>query len=121
MERFIYQVSDEDPTEFAELVIALNEEEAVDIVWKDGRYCGEKENLEVIEMDDSTKVFLLRDKSYIVQDIGILREFDFQLEGDMRCECCGLAEMDGKYPVCPECVMCEECGHEDGCSNYGKK
>lgn len=117
MDRFIYQVSDSDPSEFAQLVVALNEKEAIDMVWKDGEYGGEKEDLMAEELADTDKVFSLRDKSYIVKDYNILREYGFFIEGDHRCECCGLAEMSGKYRLCEECGMCEDCGHEEDCKN----
>jgi len=44
------------------------------------------------------------------------REVGFACEGDARCEVCGLASFDGRFPVCDECGGCEECGHDDECS-----
>jgi hypothetical protein len=51
----------------------------------------------------------------IEHDATVLRQAGFQCEGDERCARCGLAEIDGKYPVCPECCMCTECGHAEDC------
>lgn len=43
------------------------------------------------------------------------REVGFSCDGDSRCDTCGLADLDGEFPVCPECNQCEECGHEEDC------
>jgi len=38
-----------------------------------------------------------------------LRSLGFAQEGDRTCASCGLADMAGKFPVCPECGQCIEC------------
>src|SRR5690625_3595399 len=54
---------------------------------------------------------------YVVTDRETLRGLGWQCEGDNRCGSCGLAEWDGKYPVCQECSQCIECGCLDDCES----
>ena len=42
-----------------------------------------------------------------------LRAYGFSAEDDDICDACGLASMDGAFPVCPDCECCEECGHQE--------
>jgi hypothetical protein len=46
---------------------------------------------------------------------GFRREVGFAVDGDNRCASCGLADMDGEFPICDECGQCEECGHDEDC------
>jgi hypothetical protein len=46
----------------------------------------------------------------------VLRDYGWGYVDDDRCGCCGLAEMGGAFPVCPECDQCSDCGHDEECS-----
>lgn len=52
---------------------------------------------------------------YLVTDTRVLREAGWSIEGDMLCASCGLATMDGEFPLCEYCEQCAECGHADDC------
>lgn len=47
-----------------------------------------------------------------------LRGYGWSCEGDDRCWSCGLATMDGKFRLCADCLMCEDCGHEHDCPRH---
>jgi len=42
----------------------------------------------------------------------VLRQAGWMEEGDGKCDCCGLAEFDGTWPVCKTCYCCAECRDE---------
>lgn len=44
--------------------------------------------------------------------LAVLREAGWRCEDDTTCDNCGLATLDGEFPVCPECWMCTDCGCE---------
>jgi len=54
-------------------------------------------------------------ESYLVTDTRVLREAGWSCEGDLLCASCGLATMDGEFPLCDDCEQCAECGHADDC------
>ncbi len=64
------------------------------------------------------------ERAYIEGDNELLRHLGFRCESDRTCDTCGLAEMDGEYPVCQDCGQCEECvcncDEFDGTPNYGE-
>lgn len=45
-----------------------------------------------------------------VSDDRLRRDVGFACDGDDRCGSCGLAELDGSFPVCKECCNCKDCG-----------
>lgn len=51
----------------------------------------------------------------LVTDEAMLRDMGWALEDDNFCATCGLCEWDGRWPVCPECCQCPDCGHDDDC------
>ena len=46
---------------------------------------------------------------HLVRGDAYLRSLGFAQDGDRTCASCGLADMAGKFPVCPECGQCHEC------------
>lgn len=58
-------------------------------------------------------------EAYAVNDPAVLRQMGWRCEGDNLCDSCGLAEMDGDFPVCEECGQCNECGHDSECETKG--
>lgn len=75
--------------------------EECDHEWDNARVIRKPEFDHLIEND--------RSEAYIVRDDKTLRAMGWMKEGDNRCESCGLAEMEGEFPVC-ECGQCAECG-----------
>ena len=50
------------------------------------------------------------------------RSAGYSCPSDARCDCCDLAEMDGNFPVCSECGLCESCAKEEGdCEACGEQ
>ena len=48
--------------------------------------------------------------------MAVWRALGMQFEGDDRCDCCGLAEMDEQWPLCCEDGRsCPDCGPCDAC------
>jgi len=46
---------------------------------------------------------------HLVSGDAYLRSLGFAQEGDRTCASCGLADMAGQYPVCPDCGQCVDC------------
>ena len=53
--------------------------------------------------------------AHIIRDDSIFREMGWMIDGGQRCAGCGMAEYDGKWPLCEHCEQCTECGHDDVC------
>jgi hypothetical protein len=121
----LYIVDDGWPEDCAELVVAETPKQAEAI-------CKHYGNLDCGNVFDVTEVtnWYCSDKKIPQIDIeshdwGLVtdckannkfrREVGFSCDGDARCDSCGLADLDGEFPVCPECNQCVECGHDDDC------
>lgn len=121
----LFIVDDGCPEDHAELVVAENSRQAEII-------CGERGDLEAdypFDISEVTSWYCstkkIPQKEIDDLDWGIVndskhngkfrREVGFSCEGDDRCCTCGLAEFDGRFPVCPECNQCSECGCDDDC------
>lgn len=53
---------------------------------------------------------------HVIHDTAITRRMGWWCVGDKHCSGCGLAAMDGDFPVCDSCGFCGECGHDDTCA-----
>lgn len=53
---------------------------------------------------------------HVIHDTAITRRMGWWCEGDKHCSDCGLAAMDGDFPVCDSCGLCSECGHDETCA-----
>lgn len=105
--------------EHVEVVFARNYREARKVVWDRGENIREECDHEFInlrltrkpEHDHRAK----GSDPYVPCDAETLRPMGWQMEDDKQCASCGLAEWDGQFPVCPECIQCNECGCDDDC------
>lgn len=82
--------------------------EECDHEWMNARVVRKKEYDALLDPDAKS--------AYVVTDRAVLRQMHWGCEDDMRCEACGLAEMNGDWPVCDDCGQCPDCGHDDECS-----
>ena len=101
-----YKVHDGEPDYVAYLVFADNRDQAIFLAGR-ARITAESEYIEAAEIECNGP-----EPRYpgVCEDEDMLREAGFHREGDERCGTCGLAEMGGEYPVCPDCTQCTECG-----------
>ena len=106
--------------DFNAACFARDAQEARRLLWSDGdlrEMCdNEYFNLRVIrrpEHDHRREVSA--SAGYLVADMAVLRDMGWACEDDNACAACGLYEWDGRWPVCPECHQCPECGHETDC------
>lgn len=54
--------------------------------------------------------------AHVEQRPALLRQLGWSVEGEERCEVCDMAAMDAdEFEVCPECLRCRPCGHEESC------
>lgn len=112
-----YMVHDGDPEENAALVFANNAQEARKIgylhndIGSDGWI-----TLRVKRKPDADRLIPAdTNEPCLVTDTRVLRDAGWSCEGDLLCVSCGLATMDGEFPLCYDCEQCEECGHADDC------
>lgn len=101
--------------EFVEACFANTALEAKLLMWTQGRL---KEECD----DDYNGARIIRkpyydclrdtkkEAPYIVCDQSTLREMGWGMDGDNRCDSCGLSEFEGEYPVCEDCCQCSDCG-----------
>jgi hypothetical protein len=54
---------------------------------------------------------------HVIHDTSVLRQMGWFCECDQSCTTCGLATMDGDFPLCEHCEQCAECGHLDDCAS----
>lgn len=114
-----------EPSEYSFLTacFAGDRKEAKRLIWNYGEVAEDCDHdfmeLRVIRMPEHDKLFGHddRDDAHVIRDDNLLREMGWMCDGDERCGGCGLATMDGKFPVCDECDMCDDCGHDDDCPN----
>jgi len=123
----LYKVHDGVPEEYAELIVAESEHQARVIgfhvtdlgsnhgvnmedldVEKVTHYSGSDKQIPQEEIDKLG--FGDMHISGAPEEVAILRDLGWECDGDQRCTCCGLAELDGQFPVCDECDQCSECG-----------
>jgi len=111
------------PAEF-DFVIACfapNGKEAKQLMWKHGELAEECEgewiSARVIRKPEHDHLLGNdgRTDAHVIQDDETYREMGWMIDGDSRCDSCGLADYDGKWPVCSDCQQCEECGHDENC------
>lgn len=56
---------------------------------------------------------------YLVADDKTLRLMGWEMEGDRRCDSCGLASMDiEEFEVCDTCMQCAVCGFSGDCNDH---
>lgn len=104
-----YMVHDGEPNESAVLVFASSEEEARKIGYQQGYLRGDWDDV-CADRHPTTDALAISGATdaYAENRPEVLREAGWHLEGDSRCCSCGLATMDGQFPLC-ECENCEEC------------
>lgn len=74
----------------------------------------EGQDLAVSEVE--TDVRPERSTPHVEGRMSVLRDFWFHCEGDDECDVCGLAVMDGQWPLCcEEGRSCPDCGPCDAC------
>lgn len=103
---------------FTSACFAQNAKEAKKLMWNEGVLSDECDgdwlDANVVRKEQyETLIDTTKTEPYIIEDPKTLRLMGWGMEGDIRCDTCGLAEYDGAYPVCEECGQCEECGHSD--------
>lgn len=107
--------------DWVEACFANTSKEAKAFMWKNSHRLPDECNGEYMELrvnrrKDHDKFFdQSKTEPYIVSDNKTLREMGWKIEGDDTCCGCGLAEMEGEFPVCEDCDYCEDCGHDDEC------
>jgi hypothetical protein len=116
-----YMGGSRDPFEFDFVAVcfANNSKEAKRLMWNKSEMLGDECDGEWIdarvirksEYDDLLNTE--NQEPYIVRDEDTLRKMGWGIEGDRRCDTCGFAEFEGKWPICEECGQCSECGHLD--------
>jgi len=98
----------------AAAVYATSVAEARRLLWTDDCLAAECDgNFFNLRARRAPELDALRDPGitgpHLVSGDAYLRSLGFAQEGDRTCASCGLAEMAGKFPVCPECGQCTEC------------
>lgn len=111
--------------QFVDVVFARSHKDAKRIVWGHGDMIGDECDGDYLrlrltrkpEFDELADFNLTPygELGYVPRDHAILRKMRFCMDGDNTCSSCGLAEFDGRWPVCPECHQCPDCGHDDDC------
>ena len=100
--------------DFAAACFAKDQKEAKRLLWKSGNLREHCEHeyfmLRVIRRKDYDQHWTGATDGYLVSDDATLRAMGWACEGDNSCASCGLYEHDGKWPVCPDCYQCCECG-----------
>jgi hypothetical protein len=113
--------------DFVAACFAANGKEAKRLLWRysdlSDECGGEYVNARVIRAPKHDHLFEKtgRTRAHNIDDYFILRAMGWMLEGDARCSACGLAEYDGKWPLCEHCEQCTECGHDDDCEIVADK
>lgn len=109
--------------DFVTACFASDRDEAKRLMWKYGDLSedcdGDYMNARVIRRPEHDSLFGKDGKkdAHVVRDQALLREMGWMMEGDERCSWCGLATMDGEYPLCQDCETCSDCGHEHDCES----
>lgn len=112
--------------EFRSICFAQNLQQAKQLIWKYGDVHEDCDSeyiyLRVVRRPEHDDMFGKdgRKDAHVVTDRAIYREMGWSVECDEHCDGCGLATMDGDFPLCDECDMCAECGHEDDCPNVNQ-
>lgn len=105
--------------EYVEVVFARNHREAKKVVWGKGENIREACDHEFINLRLTRKSehdhLSYGSSPYVLYDAATLRAMGWRLEGDIRCSSCGMAEWDGQFPVCFDCIQCNECGCNNEC------
>lgn len=100
--------------DFAAACFAKDQKEARRLLWAHGdlrEHCEhEYFMLRVIRKPEYDENCSEATEGYLVSDDATLRQMGWACEGDSSCATCGLHEFDGKWPVCPDCYQCCECG-----------
>lgn len=108
--------------DFVDACFARSRQEARKLLWKHGpeiqAECdGKYHDMRVIrrpEHDHLAEKHGITEPGVVLVD-KIQRDMGWSMDGDALCADCGLAEMDGDYPVCEHCEQCPECGHANDC------
>lgn len=112
-----FKVYTDDTEDGSELVWAIDATQAIEVARK-GPLFSELEDTELYARDieplDGTAPAAGTDPHIENRD-RVLREYGWSCDGDDRCESCGLATMDGAFPICADCETCEDCGHAADC------
>lgn len=109
----------DDPVESgAALVFAPTARAAKNIGWRSCSFDAEFIHTETQRMPELDHLLdPVATEAYYVTDEAVLREAGWHSEGDSMCAACELYTMDGRFPLCPDCDYCAECGHEEDCPN----
>lgn len=107
---------------YADACFARSRQEARKLLWKHGiqirEVCDYRYHdmrvIRISQHDHLAEKHGITEPGVVWQD-AIQRAMGWSVNGDARCSDCGLAEMDGDYPVCEHCEQCPECGHADDC------
>lgn len=102
--------------------LATSHREARKLLWAGSDDLREECDWKFIDMQvgrckehDGLVLTIDRQEPHVIHDTAITRRMGWWCEGDKHCAACGLAEMDGDYPVCEHCERCAECRHAEGC------
>jgi hypothetical protein len=116
-----YMVHDGEPSEKAALVFARTAQEARKLGdgWNDVG-CDGFLTVRANRLPEADKFAREGEGAYVEHKTSTLRQAGWHVDGDDTCGHCGLAEMDGDFPVCEECDACPDCGHMDDCPNKGQ-
>ena len=106
-----YVVHDGEPSERACLVFAWTAEQAISLGERGSDFDYGMEVYEISE-DDIPEGFEPSGDPRLVEDDRTYRAYGWMVEGERRCDKCGLCPFPGvpKSVVCDECYQCAECG-----------
>lgn len=102
--------------DYSDVCFAENWKQARKLLWASGHNIQAECDGEYLAMFVRRKPefdkFLAEGSPYVVRDAKTLRAMGFGYEDDDHCDSCTLASFLGKFPVCPDCEYCNECGCE---------